>query len=63
MPELKFSIACAAAVRVAQTDVDSEQDAPARFPGDTATGVVLPPLQNSVSPATEVIMGIVAALL
>src|SRR6201995_1934610 len=61
-PELSVMSDCAVASRAAHS-APSEQLAAPRLPGETETGVVLTPLQNSVSPATEVIIGIVAAAL
>ena len=55
-PLLNVTSDCAAAERVLQNE-PSEQDAPARLPGETATGVLALPLQNRVSPATLVTMG------
>src|ERR1700744_5648389 len=59
-PELKPSSACAVACWAAHSVVPSEHCPALKFPGLTETGVLLAPLQNSVSPATEVIMGILA---
>ena len=55
-PLLKVTSDWAAAARVEQNE-PSEQLAPDRLPGVTATGVVIAPLQKRVSPATLVIMG------
>src|ERR1700679_332466 len=62
-PELKVSRACAVACWAPHSVDPSEHDAPPRFPGLTDTGVLSAPLQNSVSPATEVIIGICAPAL
>jgi len=60
MPELKVSRAWAEAMRAVHSVEPSEQDAPERLPGETETGLVAEPLQKRVSPATEVIMGMLA---
>ena len=57
-PELKFNRAWAVAGCAAHSVVPSEQVAPPRLPALTETGVLDEPLQKSVSPATEVIIGI-----
>src|SRR5271165_3407272 len=59
MPVSKVSSACAVSWRAVHSE-PSEQLASPKLPGDTETGVVELPLQNNVSPATEVIMGIEA---
>jgi hypothetical protein len=53
------SKACAEAWRAVHSD-PSEQLAAPTFPGEIDTGDVAVPLQKSVSPATEVIIGIEA---
>src|ERR1700733_13935746 len=62
-PELKPSSACAAACWAAHSVVPSEHCPALRFPGLTETGVLLAPLQKRVSPATDVIMGMLALAL
>ncbi len=57
-PEEKPIRACAVACCAAHSVVPSLHEAPPRLPGETDTGVLAAPLQKSVSPATEVIMGI-----
>src|SRR5271163_1192003 len=57
IPLWKVSSCCAVARRPAQA-APSEQLPPFRLPGLTATGEVVAPLQNSVSPYTEVTSGI-----
>src|SRR5271165_6975213 len=59
MPVSRVSSACAVNWRALHSE-PSEQLASPKLPGDTETGEVELPLQNKVSPATEVIMGIEA---
>src|SRR5271154_1440740 len=59
-PELKPTRACAVACRAAHSVVPSEHCPALRLPGLTETGVLLAPLQKRVSPATEVIIGMLA---
>src|ERR1700679_141079 len=60
MPELKLSRACAVSCWAAHSVAPSEHPATPRLPGLTETSVLEAPLQNSVSPATDVIIGICA---
>src|SRR5271155_2845893 len=62
-PELNPTIAWAVACRAPHSVVPSEHCPAPRLPGLTETGVLLVPLQNRVSPATEVIIGMLALAL
>src|ERR1035437_912179 len=62
-PESNVSSVCAVASCAPHSVVPSEHWAPPRFPGLTLTGVLALPLQNRVSPATDVIIGTEAPLL
>ena len=59
-PLAKLRKLCAIVCRTAHSSAPSPHETPDRLPGITARGVVDCPSQKSVSPATEVIMGMEA---